>query len=339
MAAKTGSSKVIAHGISGTWGTADAISTGDKCIVDNFTHNKNPEELTETGIGSGADMAADAQQGATTPQFGITGTMYYNDSKWQAVANFFQGQSVTGNANGYTHSFIHGGFDNAKYLTTVAQYAANSVMEGATGLVSRINTKFSGPPNYAKIAYDVLANDIKYTGTTNSYATVDAATLSNTKKIFAKNADTVVINGTTYPTTDVEVTLTKDLVSAREMKGSTGNGVPYPNGSPPFQGTVTITFKSLDDHTFFSGALADSVFIIKTTHTGDTISAYASYTFEWRFPACKLIQQPQSDIVSGGYDPLTLTFKTITATSIPSGMYSYFPHCILINDKSTTYLA
>lgn len=336
MAMKTGASKVIAHGTHATFGTADAVTTGDKLIVDSFTHNKNPEELTETGIGSGNDMAADAQQGATSPAIGISKTAYYNDAGWQAVANFFQGESVTGTAAGYTHSFIHGGF-NQKYLTTVAQYAANSVLEAASGVVTRLQMTFANPPSYSKLAYDILSNDILYASTTNSYATLDATTVANTKKIFAKPTDTIVINGLTVPVTNVDIVLTKEQAPAREMKGSAGNGAPIPAGDPPFQGTVTVTLKSLDDHTYFTGALADAVYTMKSTHTGDAISGSANYTLEWRFPALKLIQQPVSDLTSPSIDPLVLTFKTITATTIPSGMYSYFPHCILINDKSAIY--
>ncbi len=332
----TGASKVIAHGTHATFGTADAISTGDKLIVDSFAHNLNPEELTETGIGSGADMAADAQQGATTPTINITKTAYYNDAGWQAAANFFQGESIAGNANGYTHSFVHGGF-NQKYLTTAAQYASQSVLEAASGAVTRFQMTFDNAPNYAKMSYDVLCNDIKYTSTTNSYATLTAATIANTKKIFAKPVNTVVISGSTVPVTSLDITLTKEQSAAREMKGSAGNGSPIPSGDPPFQGTVTITLKSLDDHTYFSGAASDSTFTLISTHAGDAISGSANYTLEWRIPAMKLIQQPQSDFVSGGVDPLTLTFKTITASSVPSGMYSLFPHCILINDRSTIY--
>lgn len=271
MAYKTGASKAIAHGTSGTFGTADAVTTGDKLIVDSFAFNKNPEELTETGIGSGNDMAADAAQGATTPTITVTKTAYYNDAGWQAVANFFQGESVTGNANGYTHSFIHGGF-NQKYLTTVAQYAANSVLEAASGAVTRLQMTFSNPPNYSKLSYDILANDIIYTGTTNSYAVVDATTVANTKKIFAKAANTISICGLTVPVTDVDIVLTKEQAAAREMKGSAGNGSPIPSGDPPYQGTVTVTLATLADHTYFTGAASDSLFYMTTTHTGDALS-------------------------------------------------------------------
>lgn len=338
MTSKTGANVSIAIGTSSTWGTADTIGTGDKAIHTSFTHNKNPEELTITGIGSGAEMASDSAQGATTPTISGTVPMHYNDAIGQVIASFFQGESITGNAaSGYTHSFVHGGF-NQKYLTVAATPLAQSVLEMATGAVTRLQTTFDNPPNYASLSYDVIGNDIKYTGTTNSYATVEAATVANTKKVFAKAADTVVISGTTFPVTSVDVVLTKEQASAREMKGSDGNGAPIPVGDPPFQGTVTVTFKEWADHTFFSGAAADTTYTMITTHTGDTISgASNAYQFQWRFPAMKIITQPQSDITTGAVNPLTVTFKCIYASSLPSGMYSLYPHCTLRNDRSTIY--
>lgn len=338
MAYKTGASTIIAHGTHATFGTADAVSTGDKLIVDSFSADKSPEELTETGIGSGADMAADAQQGATTPTINITGTGYYNDAKLQAMANFFQGESVTGNAtSGYMHSFVHGGF-NQKYLTTVAQYAANSVLEAASGAVTRFQRTFDNPPNYSKTSYDILANDIKYTSTTNNYAALEATTLASGKKVIIKPTDVLQISGLTVPATSVDITLTKEQAAAREIKGSAGNGVGLPSGDPPFQGTVTVTLKSLDDHTYFSGALNDSTFFLKLTVTGDLITGGVGYfTEEWRFPALKLIEEPKYDLSSSAVNPLSLTFKTIVATTLPSGMYSLYPHAIIINDRSTIY--
>lgn len=338
MAYKTGANVSIAVGTTGTWGTADTLGAGDKLVHTSFTHNKSPEELTITGIGSGAEMTSDSAQGATTPV--ISGTLVpgYNDATGQIIANFFQGESVTGNAtSGYMHSFVHGGF-NQKFGTIAATYAANSAMEAQSAAITRLQMSFTNPPNYAELSYDALCNDIKYTGTTNSYATVEATTVANTKRIFAKAADTVVISGTTYPVTGVDITLTKEQASAREMKGSDGNGSPIPSGDPPFSGTVTVTFKSWDDHTFFSGAASDSTYTMITTHSGDTISGSAnSYQFIWRFPALKIIEQPQADITSGAVNPLSVTFKTIYASSLPSGMYSLYPHCLLRNEKSTVY--
>lgn len=338
MSYKTGADTVIVHGVGGTFGTADTISAGDKLIVDSLSANKNPEELQETGIGSGAVMASDAQQGATTPTINVTGTGYFNDAKLQALAVFFQGESVTGNSSGYSHSFMHSTF-NQKYLTTAWQYAANSVAEAASCAVTRFQRTFDNPPNYTKTSYDLLANDIKYTGTTNSYATIDAATVASTKKIIIRPTDIVVLNGATVSVTSVDLNLTKEQTSPREIKNSAGNGAPIPSGDPPFQGTVTVTLKSLDDHTYFSGALADSTYTLTITTTGDAISGSANYTEKWYFPALKLIQEPTYDLSSGGVNPLTLTFKCIYASSIPSGHFSLYPHCMVINDRSTTYLS
>ena len=344
MAYRTGNNIIIAHGTGSTFGTADAITTGDKLIVDSFSHNLNPEELTETGIGSGADLPSDASQGGLTPTIGVTKTLYFNDAGWQAVANFFQGESVTGNANGYTHSFMHGGF-NLKYLTTVATYASNSVLEAASGAVTKLSMSFNNPPNYAKMTYEILCNNILYSGTTNSYATVAAATLANTRKVFSRANDRITLNGAIVPITSIEYSLTKEQAPAREMKNqnysiTSGNATPIPSGDPPFQGTVTINFVSLDDHTYFSAAAADSIHTLiglhsETSYFSASNSSY--YMVEWRFPALKLIQQPSADFNSGGVNPLSLTYKVVLASSVPSGMYTTYPHVIVLNDKSAVY--
>lgn len=339
MTAITGTSATVGCGYTGTWGTADSLGANDKMIVDTIKFDKSPEELTETGIGSGVDLAADSSQGATTPTVTGSKTLYYNDAGGNIIFSFFGGESVTGNANGYTHSAHHNGFAQ-KFVTLAQCYAGQSVVEAASAAISALGFNLSNPKSYAKMNFTALANDIKWTGSTNNFATVSGVTLSNERKIFFQNTDTISISGSTVPVTDVDIQLTKDLESAREAKGSAGNSSPIPVGDPPFAGTVTVGLKTLADHTYFSGAAADSTFYMTVTLTGAAISGSANYTLQFRFPALKLIQEPQYETSSGGFNPLQLTFKVIDCTgAVPSGMYTRYPHLILINDKSALYLA
>lgn len=351
MARQTGADHVIAIKTADVWGTAESVGADDRCEVEGIEENRNPEELSANPIGSGRIAANDAQQGATTPTITLDKIMNYNDAGGALMAAFYGGESVVAQASGtagYAHSFIQNETFGSRFVTYGRQYALNSVVEAATAAVTRLTYTAENPPNYVRMSAELLANDLLYEGTTNSFATLEnSVTLSDTERVVATGAHEFLINGQTSsalasPTDRLSITSlvfeeNKPMESAREFRGSAGNGEPIPSGDPPYEGTLTVTLKSVDEVTFFQRARDGIEFKASYKVTGTTIGAGVPKTFALYFPRLKLIEEPSSPVSSAGLNPLTLTFKVLVAASVPSGMADRYPHPVLINTKSTTW--
>jgi len=346
----TGANTYIALKVASTFGTAGSVSTGDKMEVESLSQSTNPEELTANPIGSGNIMANDSQQGATAPSISIEKIEHYNDAGVAAEAVFFGTNNLNLAATGaYTHSFINNTTFNSKYLTAAMQYAASSVMEFPSCIVSRFAANYSNPPDYGRISMDLLANDRLHTGTTNNYAALAATTIADSDRVVLEPSDELLINlaadgaltTSTHRVTcqSVSIELVKEQLAPREIKGSTGNGDFLPVGSPPFSGTVTVVLSKLEESTWFDRAVNGTECKAQLTITGPLITG-STYKKKVRcFPRLKLIQDPEYSLSSSGVNTVTLVFKCLVASSAPTGMISTYPYTLTTNTRSTSYLA
>lgn len=351
MSRQTGADHVIALKIADVWGTAEALGADDRCEVESVEENRNPENLEANPIGSGRIMANDAQQGAITPTVTIEKLLHYNDASGAIICAFYGGESVVAQQSGtlgYCHSFYHNETFGSRFLTYARQYALSSVVEAATAIPTRLEWRFENTPDYARISTELLANDLLYEGTTNSFSTLEnATTISDTERVVHTGAAEFLINGQASsalatPTdrlaiTSLVFTEEKPMESAREFKGSTGNGEPLPSGDPPYVGTLTVTQKSADEVTFWARARAGTEHKASFQVAGTTISGGVTKRLTLYFPRLKLIEEPSNPISSAGSNPLTLTFKCLVASSVPSGMTDRYPHPVIINTKSSTW--
>lgn len=351
MSRLTGADQTIAIKMADQWGTAEALGADDKMLVESIEENRSPENLEANPIGSGRIMSSDAQQGATTPTLSYEKLLGYNDAGWAPVVAFYGGESVTAQASGtlgYAHSIVHNETFGSRYCTYARQYVSQSVVECATFMPTRLSWRFENTPDYGRINVEGLGNDFLYEGTTNSYSTLEnATTISDTELIVHTGAAEFLINGQgasalASPTDRLAITSflleeEKPHESAREFKGSAGNGEPIPNGDPPYSATLTITLKSADEVTFWSRARAGTEHKASFQIEGTTISGSVKKRLTIYLPRLKQIDEPSNPISSAGQNPLTVTFKCLVASSVPSGMTDRYPHPVLINTKSSTW--
>lgn len=349
MAMQTGGDSVVAAKVTTTFGTAASVGSGDKWELESYQQSTNPEELTANPIGSGAFMTTDSQQGAVSPSINTEFLEHYNDAGVAMKALFYGGESVMVMAGGYySHSLYHNEtLFNNKLATIVNQYAAGSVMEFVSAVPTRLQRTWAQPPNYCRGSMDFLADQRKVTGTTNSYATLEATTKADATRVILRPNDSFFLNLMTdsalSSTHRIDVTsVTSEAIKGHshiaEIRGSAGNGRAIPTGTPPYEETLTVTFKSLDDYTYFSGSAAGTEYKARLSISHPTLT----YSDIISWPRLKLIQDPQYNLSSPAVNPLTLVFKCLyvdQSLSVPAGMLDRYPYEIVTNTKSTAYLA
>lgn len=349
MAEITGADTKIALVVAGTFGTEEEVGTGDQMEVESLSQSTNPEELSASPIGSGQLMQNDAQQGALSPSIEIEKIDHFNDAGVAAEAVFWQGESVMNmGSSAYTHSFMRSAF-NQKWATLAHQLGSNTAAEFPSCAVTRLQLTYDNPPNYARKSISLIANDRDTAPTTNTYDVLQATTLADTERVVLQADDEFLINtrggsALASPTdriaiTSIVIEYTAEQDFAREIKGSAGLGEPFPSGNPPFETTVTVTLRALEDATYFTAAAAGTEYKAQLTVTGSLIGGSQYKKWVRCFPCLKLIQDPQYGLTSPASNPLTLVFKALAVSSAPSGMWSTYPYAMVTNGKSTAYLA
>lgn len=352
MSRITGAEQVIAVKMADVWGTAETLGADDRAEFESWEENRNAENLEANPIGSGRIMANDAQQGAITPTITFEKLLHFNDVSGAIATAFYGGASVVAQQSGtlgYAHSLIHNENMGQRFLTTARQYCLQSVVECATAIPTRLSWTFDNPPNYARIAGEMIGNDLLFESTTNSYAVLETTTISDTERVVATGAAEFLINTQAgpalatptdrYAITSLVLEEEKPFESAREFKGATGNGEPIPNGDPPYTANLIVTMKSADEVTFFRASRAGTEYKASYQVEGTTISGGVKKRLTLYFPRLKLIDEPENPVTSAGMNPLTLTFKCLVAASVPSGMADRYPHPVFVNTKSTTWYA
>lgn len=349
MAEITGADTKIALKVASTFGTAVAVSTGDQMEVESLNQSTNPEELSASPIGSGNLMQNDAQQGAVSPSIDIEKIDYFNDAGVAAEAAFWQGESVMNMGNSaYTHSFMRSSF-NQKWVTLAHQLGSNTAAEFASCAVTRVQVTYENPPNYARKSLSLIANGRDTDPSTNTYNVLQSTTLADTERVVLQPDDEFLINtqggsALASPTDRVAITsLVVEYIAeqdfAREIKGTAGLGEPFPSGNPPFDTILTVTFRALEDATYFNAAEDGTEYKAQLTVTGSLIGGSQYKKWVRCFPRLKIIQDPQYNLTSPSLNPHTVIFKALAASSAPSGMWSVYPYAMVTNGKSTAYLA
>jgi hypothetical protein len=355
MAKILGADTVIAGDVAGTFGTAASLGTGDKMEVESLSQGLNPEELTANPIGSGQVMANDSQMGKTSPGGTVDKILAFNDAGTAASAVFWGGVSVVTQASTYAHSFTKCETFNSKWFTLATQYALSSVMEFASCAITAERYSYREPPDYSKHSFDFLGNDRKTASTTNTFAALETATVADSERVVLQVDDefridvlsaSALATGHKRSVKAVEIEYLAPQEHTREIRGSgaTGNGQPIPSGSPPFECNVTVEFTSLDDVTFFAALEAGTEFQASLTITGSIITGAINKKITHYFPRLKIVTDPDYQLSSAGINPLTVRFKALTASTVPSGMIAAssggtMPHIVIVNGRSTSYFA
>jgi hypothetical protein len=351
----TGSDVVIGFKVqaAASFGTATACGSSDKMEVESLSQSTNPSELTANPIGSGQNMANDSQVGAESPTVSIEKLEHFNDAGTVAEAVFWQGASVVtwGATGAYSHSLTHSETWNQKFGTLAQQFQVGSVMEHASCAVTGLKATYSDPPNYGKLAFELLANGRKTTGTTNTYSSLETCTLADTERLVVDRDDTFQINlqtdgalTTTHnlAVTNIEISYEKPQEHSREIRGTAGNGIPTPSGSPPFAATISFDLKRTTDITFFTGYTAGTEWKATLTVTGATIGGGVSKRIKRHFPRLKLVTDVDYGLATAAVNPMKVTLKCLvvpSSSSIPAGMFDRYPHVEIVNTRTTSLLA
>lgn len=349
MAKRTGAQRTIGIGVTSTWGTAAEAGAGGKIVVESFDILKNPEMLAEPTIGSGKVMSGkNSQQGMTNPTVPITKHLNYNDAGNELIAQFFGGASIGTIISGeYSHSIMFEMTQNAFFCTAAEGTTTTEVREAPSLSVQGLTFSASSFPGPIQVVYDALANERRITGTTNTTATLDAATLANELRVIADTDDTFRINaqaggalavGDNKAITGFTITFTKSQELGHEMRGVAGNGEPSLTGDPVFKATVQVTLKNLEDFTYFTAEDAGTAYKGSFAFAGAQIASQENYGYQFYFPYMKILEEPTSPTGAPADNPLTVTFECLQADSDPTGMIDVYPYILIYSDKSAAHL-
>lgn len=351
MAKRTGAETDIGLAISSVFGQAVAAAeTGGKCLVNSLSQSRNPQILRDSAIGSGNLMdGIDTCQGHESATVTIEKDLRYNDVANAALAQMFGGASVTELASGaYSHSILMNETANQFWVTAAAGLTTTEVAEFPSCAVRGVNISADSFPGPVKASFDMIANERLITGTTNSTASLAAATVANTKRIIADKDDYFLFNaqaGAALGTSDKKAVKSWSINFARpqehvsEMKGSAGNAEPTITGDPVWRTTVSCTFKNLADFTFFTAAEAGTAYKASFQITGEVITGAFSYFIHFNFPYLKVLEDPGYNLSSVSENEHTVVFEALMAATAPTGMLSVYPYILLQNDRSTPLLA
>lgn len=348
MTSITGSTTKIVATKATTFGTAVAATTGDQLEVENLTHTNNSEILQATPIGSGLDMQNDAQVGATSPTINISKIAGYNDAGVLLESLFFGGESVMNMGSGaHFHSIVFNATRNVKGATIAFQGTSTDVFEYPWCTPTSLQVVADTPPDYVRHTITLLGNKRVITGATNTAGVMGNATVADSARVVVKPDDYFLINtqsggALTNPTDVVSIKsftaqYNYDAQHVQEIKNAAGNGLPVSSGNPPFNVTLTVEFRNLNDFTYFTAQDAGTEYKASLTVVGSLIGGSQYYTRVYAFPRLKILADPEYNLSTPGENPMTLTFQALAASSVPTGMVSKLPYILVKNTKSASY--
>lgn len=346
MVARTGANTFIGAKLGSTFGTAVALSTGDKMEVESLNHGENVETLEASPIGSGLVMQNDSQRGAASPSIEIESIAKFDDPGVALLKQFMGRETVNvGGSGSYTHSLMVNETFNAKWATVAFHGFSAGVFEYPSAAVQRVEIT-AEPYQYLKKAFDLLANKQLITGTENDAAELALLTAASSYRVVVEPDDEFQINtqgGSALSTSDrlkirrLTLTMDKPLEHVHEIKGVSGNGEPISSGNPPLSATLQVELRNLEDFTYFTAFQAGTEYKALFSAQGPLIGGSAYYKYQMFFPRLVQVEDPQYDLTEAGENPMIITFKALVAASIPGGMFDTYPHFCIINTKSTVY--
>lgn len=348
MPARTGSDTHLGVTLSGTFGTVNAAGSGHKLQVDSITHGKGLTEITENAIGSGLSMQQDSVTGDFNPTMSLPKTVRDLDQGNALIAAFMGREVVNAGASGsYTHSYIHQTSSITNFVNVAFTPDSANCIEYLNGVVTRLQFDLN-PNDYLKQTSDLLFTNQLITGTTNTAASLAAATEVSGRKPFVvkpehyvrinAQSDGALANGDKVAVTNCTVILTKEKVLTGEIKGEAGYGAPTSSGgSAAFVAEVTLTFKNLADMTYYTAVNAGTEYKMDMLVDGELIGGTTYRQFVIRIPRAKIVTDPQFNVANPGDNELTVTFRSLVASSTPTGMFDVYPQVMSVNTRSTAY--
>ncbi len=355
MAKITGAQGVAGLKVASTWGTPVACGANDKLVNFTINHGEQAQALTVTPIGLGSIVANQIDRGNVAPQLTLQGKLGYNSPELVAMAQMFGGASVVNLGSGaYSHSIILNQTANQKFFTTAWQPNIGSAIEYGTCVAQKVALNFPPPKDYIEATIDCLADAQNLASATNTYLTLGGCTAANTKRMVWGSLDSFWCNaqngpalavGNLYNIQSASLEFNRPQEHPREATGTASQGVPVATGDLPFSGTLTVTFRSHQDATFFTAHQVGTEFKARLQHgcqanAADPIGASGVYYgMRIYFPRLKIVDSPQNNLASAGDNPETVVFTVMGATSWPAGINFTDPILEILSDRSGALLA
>jgi hypothetical protein len=347
MPAITGANAKMAMKVATTYGTAVSCGASDQLSGVTLDANENATAIMVPVIGSGDQMLNTAERGNFSPSATISGPVAYNSPTNVAVAQMFGGASLTNMGSFFTHSITWNDTANQRFLTLAwqAHSATTASVEFPSAVCRRATYTFPRPNDYMGLEVELLGDQYRITGNTNTYATLNNVTEAAAARVVWQVSDEFLINvqssGALTTGTDRRELASATLEYSRpqeheyEAKGTAGNGIPVATGEYPFVVTLTCTFRTLDDFTYFTAHQAGTEYKASLT---ESLSG-SNFKYIHNLPRLKILESPQSGLLEGGNNSLTVVFQGLVAPTIPTGMISRYPYLLISNSRSSSFLS
>lgn len=353
MAEILGREAIIAFDVKAgsSFGTATACTK--RLGVDNFEGPLNPQRLFSSPVGRDESMLPNILRGAIDPQVSFAGKVGFNNGFPELFATFFGTAGVpseiTGGQGDYLHQLIFNPSRQGNILTMAKSSTSTEIKEWTDVILQSIGLNFSGPfAAYVEATLEGLASnrvDIA-ASQVNSLAGLQALAVPPRDEIIATNSSEFRLNaqgggalgsGDVVPVTSVQVNYVDPLELTSEMKGSAGNS--QPGSTDLFACQLTVTFRALEDMTYFIAAANETEFKAEILVEGEQIGSGVNKRFNPKFPRLKIIDDIQAGVSSAGRNPYTVVFDALIASANPTGMDSVYPYIDIVSELATDLLA
>jgi hypothetical protein len=331
------------------WGTAGSVSTGDTCAA-TYTPNNTVQELMSSPIGSARQMATDAEAGTVDYGLTLAGEATFQSGLDRILAQFFGTSGapteVTAAQGDYRHRMTLNSTWNANRCTYVAQVSDATVHEYASVVFSSLTLTSASPKTFLNFSATGVANNVLFSGTTNSFANVTSTTIADSEYIKVAASDNFWINaqgggalagGDLLAITDYQIVINKPQSTPKEIKGSAGVNAPVVDNM--IDATVTVTVRGNTDNTYHTAWSVGTEYKSLFRTVGTVIASGTNKSLTVYAPRMKLIEMPGYSITDPGTNPLTLVFKVMAASANPTGMDSTLPYVELVNARSGAYIS
>jgi len=353
MVARTGAGTIAGYQINPAatvFGTAIALGVDDR-LAARITNTTSVTDNRASPVGTGAGMDTDAALGNISPSATLEMEGGYENGMDQVMAQYFgiatAAVEQTGGQGDFLHRFTTNTTFNANFGTLAYETSSTTTIEFPSAATTTITVTLSDIANFLTFGADILGNKQELSTGINDNAQLATTTIADTEKIIVGFDDAFLLNDETdialvNPTdclaiTDLSFSYTKPQEFVGEIKCTAGNGEPI--ATDLIVGTLSVTLKQLDDHTFYDLHEAETTSKMLLEIQGTQISGSGlNKTFRLYIPKAKLIQNPEYNVIETGINPHVLNFDLLAAAATPAGMFDTLPHVEFINQRTTDYI-
>lgn len=330
-----------------TYGTAVAIGAGDKIILENISDTRSVTVGESNAIGSGRTMDSTSDALDTEHTVNISQQARYDDGGLPLVMAAFLGASAApaeqnGGEGDYLHRLTWDGTAD-KFLTVAREATTTETFEFPSCYVNSITIESGNTPGYLTYTADMIANNRVIDSSTNTNATLQAATELGTSIVAHQTSDYIWFNsqagGALSSGDALDCVSSVSITYARPKRIAKCFGTTKILNTDKFVVNLTLNFDTLDDLTHFTnhhdGTEHKALFSIQ----GDQIGSGDNKSLNFYFPRLKAVESPEQSISDPGANGYSVTYKALVASSNPTGMNSTYPYLDVINENTSAILS